>query len=327
MKAQNDRSAGKRRLWTILRILFAALICIGIGAHVRKYFEGVQPSELLPPLKFLFAAIAASILSQILSAGIWWYLTIRYDCSTGPKVALGVWCNSALGKYVPTKALLPAIRFYHYQALNVPARAMKLSFAMVDETLGAVATGLIIVALATPAPEWQRIMPSTATALFIAIVAGTAIAALLSRSFLFRTVVSRYKLPSTTPPQTWKLVPALFFLCSLVWVVQGAMVFVLAAGYVPLPGSEFWRVTAAYALAGTAGILVIVAPSGIGVREGVLIGALSGVMPVKTATMVAIMARLVAVATELLLAAVTRIWLPMRGHDQASAASNTFPTC
>ena len=84
------------------------------------------------------------------------------------------------------------------------------------------------------------------------------------------------------------------------WAMGGAMLAALASalGY-DGSASSLLIYAACYAAAWIAGFLVLVAPAGIGAREGVLIAFLSSQMPVAEASLVALMARVAVTLVDL----------------------------
>jgi len=78
---------------------------------------------------------------------------------------------------------------------------------------------------------------------------------------------------------------------ALSWALWSIAFYLLVRGLVP--GEILWSISLAFPLAGTLGILAVIAPGGLGVREGVLTGylVLAGV-PVADATTVAVASRL-----------------------------------
>ncbi len=95
----------------------------------------------------------------------------------------------------------------------------------------------------------------------------------------------------------------------LAWLGYGLSVWVLAVGAGAPAGESFLLCLGGAALAMTAGFLVFLAPSGIGIREAVLVAALAPVLDTGEALSVALVARLVFTLADLLAAAAT---LPMR---------------
>jgi hypothetical protein len=93
----------------------------------------------------------------------------------------------------------------------------------------------------------------------------------------------------------------------LTWVFYGAHLWLLANA-LGAPGWEgFVRSLGGFALALTAGALFIVVPSGAGVREGLIVAALAGVMSAGEALGVAVVSRMVFTAADVLAAGVATL--------------------
>ncbi|MFE7846061.1 lysylphosphatidylglycerol synthase domain-containing protein [Microbacterium sp. NPDC057407] len=76
--------------------------------------------------------------------------------------------------------------------------------------------------------------------------------------------------------------------------INGAGFVVLAATVVPLSPSDWLPFAAAYVLAGAIGVLAVFVPSGLGVREAVIVAILSAYIPVPQAIVLSLLARLLA---------------------------------
>lgn len=83
------------------------------------------------------------------------------------------------------------------------------------------------------------------------------------------------------------------------WVLLGMQVWCIAADITGRGVHVLLLSIGAYALATSAGLLLIVFPSGIGARELILVAALAPVMPRATAIVIALMARVVTTASDL----------------------------
>jgi uncharacterized membrane protein YbhN (UPF0104 family) len=86
---------------------------------------------------------------------------------------------------------------------------------------------------------------------------------------------------------------------SLSWFISGHHLWLLAVVAGAPPGPAYLVCVAGFPVATTAGILVMVAPDGIGVREVVLVAALSTVLPVPLATTVTLASRLACTISEI----------------------------
>lgn len=89
------------------------------------------------------------------------------------------------------------------------------------------------------------------------------------------------------------------FFMVLTWLVQGAGCWLLAASLTDVPLSLMPYLTGAFAVAGMAGIYAVFAPSGIGVREGVLVLTLAPLLGAGPAAALALLARVWITVAEL----------------------------
>jgi len=109
------------------------------------------------------------------------------------------------------------------------------------------------------------------------------------------------------------------------WLITGTHVWVLVVGLGADPVRALPAAVGGLALATVVGSLVIIAPGGIGVRELVLIAALSTVVQPATAAVVAVASRLVTVVGELLVASAATL-LDTRADDTPASPGTTRRT-
>lgn len=85
---------------------------------------------------------------------------------------------------------------------------------------------------------------------------------------------------------------------SLSWVISGHHVWLLALTVGAPPGRSYLVCVAGFAVATVAGIVVMVVPDGIAVREAVLVAGLATVLPLPVATTVVLASRVVSTLTD-----------------------------
>ena len=101
-------------------------------------------------------------------------------------------------------------------------------------------------------------------------------------------------------PMTWRGLGRAAAWSVLGWVVAGLQLWVLCAGLgLPLTVRTFALATGGWALAWTAGFVVVVAPAGAGVREVVLAAVLTGVLSAPAAALAVLVSRVVLTAIDL----------------------------
>ena len=80
--------------------------------------------------------------------------------------------------------------------------------------------------------------------------------------------------------------------CILSWVAGGIGFYFFVDGIFPVSSGDFLFLTGALAISSTLGLLVLFAPGGLGVREGVLVYLLSSIMPSPVAVVLSVLTRL-----------------------------------
>jgi glycosyltransferase 2 family protein len=87
------------------------------------------------------------------------------------------------------------------------------------------------------------------------------------------------------------------------WLMLGLQVWVLLPGLAGVHGRTLLLCIGGYALAFSAGLMLVVLPSGIGARDLILIAALAALLPYGSASAIAIMTRVGTTITDLALGA------------------------
>ena len=88
---------------------------------------------------------------------------------------------------------------------------------------------------------------------------------------------------------------------TLSWLISGVHLWLLAIAMSAPPARALPLCVGAFAVATVVGLLAVVMPNGIGVREAVLLAALTAVLPVPSAAVVALASRLVSTVSEVVL--------------------------
>lgn len=90
----------------------------------------------------------------------------------------------------------------------------------------------------------------------------------------------------------WRSSLALLGGTILLWLGFGAAFSLFVDGIVSAPGLEYARLTAVFALSFLAGYAVVIAPAGLGAKEGAMAALLASVLPISVAAAVAVATRL-----------------------------------
>ena len=252
---------------------------------------------------WLVAGVFVLAVVPLTYALLWRDIVCRLDGVRPPLIdSLAVFCASWLGRYVPSSIPYLAGKFAMGLRLGHGKRALGASMLYENVLLisvGAVSSSLIIpIALAGRGADPL-------------VYVGAGLAGLAGLSLLSPGVIQRVANVATRvlrrPPiekedlLSPRGVAAGVALAAFALAVTGAGFALVLASLVDLSARELAASAAIYNLAGVAGILALPVPSGLGVREAVIIGLLQLFVPIEVAAAAAVLARFAATVIDILL--------------------------
>ena len=265
---------------------------------VRDTVSRISPLELVISELLVLAGLGASVMT-------WRQSLTELGSRVRVRHAAKIYLVGQLGKYVPGSIWAVLLQMELAHKVQVP-RSRSFAAGIVAAGVNAL-TGILIGLLIIPSvdqSDWWRY------AVFACLAVACAVA--LTPPVLTRLVSFGLRLlrrPPLEAPVTWPGMLRAAGWAVASWLAYGLCVWVLAVGAGAPAGESFFVCLAGVALAMTAGFLVVVAPSGIGVREAVLVAALAPVLSTSEALSVALVVRLVFTLADLIGAAAT---LPVR---------------
>jgi glycosyltransferase 2 family protein len=276
----------------------AVFIAITLAARWREVISlNWQPR----PAVFALACVLLAV-SYALVACLWGW-ALRRAAGTPVRAGARIWFLSNLARYVPGNvwSFVGAVELARREGVARPVTLAVMAFTQVLSVGVALLAGLPVLL----AERAQLGRPALLGAVAVAVVA--AVAAVFRRQLL--GLASR-RLPGldggdlVPAPGTVALLAAGY---AAYWAVTGLAFAALVASVHPLAPGEVPLVVAAYAAAYAVGFLSLLTPAGLGVREGVLVVALSPVLPAGPALVVALVSRLWMMAVELAGAAAAQV--------------------
>ena len=121
------------------------------------------------------------------------------------------------------------------------------------------------------------------------------------------TLLRLFKRPPIKVTLTWRQLGLILFGYLGVWLIMGSAFALLAASLTPVTPQQFAALIATWAAAYVIGYLSMLTPSGLGVREGVMILLLAPLFPAPVPTIIALAARLWMVIAEVVGAAIALV--------------------
>lgn len=298
-EAREPRVARDVRLPTIrivLRVLVALAIVCAVGFALASRWAQVQPELARANPLVLLAALVAVVVALQLAMMSWRVLLAGLGSPLTGAAARRIFFVGQLGKYLPGSVWPVLVQMDMGRRHGVPASRMAVSFFV---SLGlSVLTGTVlgapVLVLAGENLIWLR-WPAVAVAVVGAVV-------LLWPPALNRLLVMGLRVLRRPPLErhlTGATVARATLLMVGTWGFFGLALWFLAVDLGADPRAALPVSVSGYALAYTAGLLFILAPAGVGVRDVLLMVTLAPVLGGAPATAVALLSRLVATAADI----------------------------
>lgn len=274
-----------------MALLVLALLFCGYGLFARWDETRRAVTELSWP--YIGAALVAGLLGLGAAMLAWRSILAGLGSPLPLRASVRIYFVSMLGKYIPGSVWAFVAQMEMAKEHHVPReRGGSAALLAMVTTL---ADGLAVAAITLPLTSQD----ASARYWWLLVLAPIFIAALHPRvvtSALNLALRLARRPPLTRVASLATMVRALTW-TTLAWALFGAHAWLLvrAAG-----GSGFFLSTGAYALAFTAGLLVVIAPGGVGVREAALTVALGPVLPAGAPLIVALASRVVMTVADLL---------------------------
>jgi glycosyltransferase 2 family protein len=325
----------RRLAITAVKTAVAVVVVWAVGRHTLLAYGDLRSRSESIHFEPLWLGVSGVLyLAGLLACAVFYERILR--SSAAPIGFLPAWrayIVSHLGKYVPGKAMVVVLR----SGMVVPfgGRASTAAIATFYETLVMMCAGGLVAAVgfASGSPKdtveftlwhWGRVALPVYR---IAALAGLGLA--LAFLFIvlpavFGRVAGLFTLPipgvglDALPRITGRLLCQGLFWSSGGWILLGLSQLAVIRSFDPVGADSLTAlglapvVIASVALATIAGFVVAVLPGGLGVREGVLMSALSPALGRDHAVVAALSLRLVWVAAELAAAAVFFPWFRRR---------------
>ncbi len=228
---------------------------------------------------------------------IWAYALSQFDHRVPFKSLARVWFFSSLARYIPGKV---------WQFVGIAELGRSLGIpAVVSVTSVLVFMGHVLLA------AWYvgiYLLPPDALGPLSELVTPLRLASPLLLLLLFPgalrrgiALIARLTRRECAPWQGG-VVASLVLLssCALLWLGFGVAFFVFVGSLTPVSASQYPALTAIFALAFLASYLIVIAPAGLGAKEGVMALLLASTLPLSVAAAVAVASRLWSTLAEML---------------------------
>ena len=285
-----------------------ALIFYFIARFIIDHYHELQFYEFQFNYFSLSIAVFLSLLGTFNYSFIWHYITLKNQCSISLKKDIVIWFLAEIGKFIPGKIFLLAGKIYYY---NLAGKSkIKVVFCFYLEIICALIAGFLIFLFSLLFINIDFLNHYKGIVYFFLIVFSIAIHPKLIelilnfglRSFRSATIIVDIRYIDILKITIFYVLNYILFGTGLYFLISST--YHISMTYIPFISGAF-----SLANANVIGILSLLAPSGIGVREGILILFLKTIVPNSIAGFAALLARIWATVPELVLILLAFIYL------------------
>ena len=302
-----DRPArGHRR--QVVGWIVTVVVLFFLGRFAWSNWQKIRELDFAIHVDALLISMVVLAVYFLGRAWLWHFLTTRYRIDIPLRQSVGAWFLSQLGKYIPGKVFMYVGRLYYY-AREGRSKAL-FSLCFVVETMATILSSTVIVLVALAEAGLPQLRPYEPV-LLIALV-GLVVA--LHPAVLHRLTSWGLRMlgkPAIDFAPRGRDTALFVLLYSLNWLVFGWAFFLFINSIYRIGAEHILYLAGAFSAASLIGMFSVFVPSGLGVREGVLILMLAPIVSVEAAIVISFASRLWFTATEL--TGIGASWIFMRG--------------
>lgn len=304
MSGKIDKGAVLRIVKTAFGVLAAVFIIWYFYSNWDEFSEriiNIDPGIFAAAVLLYFAY-------KISLAALFHYITKINGCAISFRKALSAYLFSILGKYIPGKVFMLAARLTYYKEEGAPLSKVTVCFFIENVCTLLGAAMLFILSLfffPNDLLDNYKWLTAILTAAFFVIIHPKLINGIL------KIIGKIFKKELEIPMKYTQILKAVLMFIGN-WLIVGSGFFMLVRSVNPAVGwNEMLFCAGIFGISAIMGILAVFAPSGFGVREGIILAGLMLIMPESDAAVISVISRLWQTGSELILVAaafaVTRI--------------------
>jgi uncharacterized membrane protein YbhN (UPF0104 family) len=305
------------RRWLVitLQLVFLVALALFLTLELRSTWHGALPRlrhAHLPDL--LAAAVAISAYYLVFVLG-WQAILRQFGAPLPYPAALRAEMLSLLAKYVPGGVWTPAARVVAARRYGVTDTTLVLTSIALEAGLSAISGVLVLlIGLLLVGPVSATIWPVTLFGALLLVLVHPRVFAIWSTR-----LVRIFGVEDSPPVLSLRATLALLLYYCGTWVLGGLGFWFIIRSVADPSIESIPFLGGASAVGAIVAVLVVFAPSGLGVREASMYGLILTVAPRDAALGAVVLNRLVITAVEGLLLAVAAVW-PDRGRVQEGSA-------
>jgi hypothetical protein len=291
----------------LLKYLVPALILLFLGQSIYTNWSQIREYPWRFNIPLLIAGTVLSSTWFFLRTWIWAQLVREMHRTLPYWPAFRVFLISEVARYLPGKIWQYVSRIYLAQHYRIPP-ALTLTSALIELLLMMIASGAIALA------NVSNLVPKFGEQYRTLLLVGVGLSLLLVHPALLKLwsrLLAKFLRQDWIPFDVRYSHLVVILLASLLtWVLAGVGFALFLESLTPEAGGHTAQLIAIYSASWLIGLLAVVVPAGVGVREGVMTMLLGAIVPSPTAAVLSIAVRLWITVLEVVLLAGARLLIP-----------------
>ena len=295
----------KDKLLKALKIIFGVLVVVFLAWYFRKNWDEFSEKIMSVNIGIFIVSMLFYFVYKITLASLWHYITKINGCSIRYEKAVTSYLYSILGKYIPGKVFMLAARLTYYKEEEAQLSKVTVCFFIENVCTLLGAAMLFIVSLfffPNELLENYKWLTLLLIAAFFVCIHPKII------NFVLRLIGKIFKKNLEIPMKYSQMLKVVLLFIGN-WLIVGFGFFILTKSIYPAAEwSQMLYCAGIWGVSAIMGILAIFAPSGLGVREGIIVAGLMLIMPQSDAMVISVVSRLWQTIPELLLVAMAFVY-------------------
>ncbi len=266
----------KDKLLKALKIVFGVLVVVFLAWYFWKNWDEFSEKIMSVNIGIFIVSMLFYFAYKITLASLWHYITKINGCSIKYEKAVTSYLYSILGKYIPGKVFMLAARLTYYKEEEAPLSKVTVCFFIENVCTLLGAAMLFIVSLfffPNELLENYKWLTLLLIAAFFVCIHPKII------NFVLRLIGKIFKKNLEIPMKYSQMLKVVLLFIGN-WLIVGFGFFILTKSIYPAAEwSQMLYCAGIWGVSAIMGILAIFAPSGLGVREGIIVAGLMLIMP------------------------------------------------
>ncbi len=309
----------KDKLLKALKIVFGVLVVVFLAWYFWKNWDEFSEKIMSVNIGIFIISMLFYFAYKITLASLWHYITKINGCSIKYEKAVTSYLYSILGKYIPGKVFMLAARLTYYKEEEAPLSKVTVCFFIENVCTLLGAAMLFIVSLfffPNELLENYKWLTLLLIAAFFVCIHPKII------NFVLRLIGKIFKKNLEIPMKYSQMLKVVLLFIGN-WLIVGFGFFILTKSIYPAAEwSQMLYCAGIWGVSAIMGILAIFAPSGLGVREGIIVAGLMLIMPQSDAMVISVVSRLWQTIPELLLVTMAFVYSRIRRLSGKKGSGN-----